>query len=273
MVHYFRFLKNKIKKERINYKRYQELQKIMTDHAISTFFQPIIDLQRKTITGYEVLNRPRASELFPSTETFYDFLGETDQVFSFECFSRTVSLQRFFDCLHDKPQQKHSLVFLNIQPQVLLDPNYRSGETLQLLERLQLSPQQIVLELTEKSAVSDFAQFERVLSNYRSQGFRIAIDDAGSGYNSLKSLVHLKPEFMKIDRSLISYIDKNRDQQRMVHLLLEFANQSNTYVVAEGIERGEELFYLQEKGIHYGQGYAIARPEKKLKTTVLANIS
>lgn len=270
---YFYFLKSKMKKELTDYKKYMELQKIMNERAITTFFQPIIDLQREAITGYEVLNRPPVSDLFPTTEKFYDFIGNTDQVFSFECFSRTISLHRFFDCLIDEPKQKNSLIFLNIQPQVLLDSNYRSGETLQQLEKLQLSPKQIVFELTEKSAVSDFAQFERVLSHYRSQGFRIAIDDAGSGYNSLKSLVHLKPEFIKIDRSLISYIDENIEQQQMVNLLLEFSNQSNTHVIAEGIERMEELIYLREKGVHYGQGYAIGRPEKALKANVPANIS
>lgn len=157
------------------------------------------------------------------------------------------------------------MIFLNIHPQVLLDSNYRSGETLQQLEKLQLSPEQIVFELTEKSAVSDFSQFEQILSHYRSQGFRIAIDDAGSGYNSLKSLVHLKPEFIKLDRSLISYIDQNIEQQQMVMLLLEFANQSDTFVIAEGIERIEELSYLREQGVHYGQGYAIGKPDKSLK--------
>lgn len=273
ILKYFHYFKNKMKKELTDYKKFMELQKIINEQAITTFFQPIIHLEHETTTGYEVLNRPPASHLFPTTEKFYDFIGKTDQVFSFECFSRTISLHRFFDCLIDEPNQRNSLIFLNIHPQVLLDSNYRSGETLQQLEKLQLSPNQIVFELTEKSAVSDFSHFERVLSNYRSQGFRIAIDDAGSGYNSLKSLVHLKPEFIKLDRSLISYIDKNIEQQQMVMLLLDFANQSNTYVIAEGIERMEELTFLREKGVHYGQGYAIGRPDKSLKPTALANIS
>ncbi|WP_258000450.1 EAL domain-containing protein [Bacillus sp. Marseille-P3661] len=260
---YLKSLNNKRKREIFYFKGFMELQRIIKNNSLATYFQPILNLESGDTLGYEALNRP-VSKFFCNTESFYDFVGQTDQVFLFECFCRNVSMKRFIDRYKDEKLKRNSLLFINIHPHVLLDTNYHSGETLQLLCDLGIEPNQIVFELTEKSAVTDFGQFEKVLSNYRSQGFRIAIDDVGSGYNSLKTLVYLKPEFIKLDKSIIQHIDRNSEQQKLVTLLIEYANQSDTKIIAEGIERLEELSYIREKGVHYGQGYALGRPKENL---------
>ncbi|MGE7842615.1 EAL domain-containing protein [Lysinibacillus sp. NPDC093712] len=245
-------------------KRLKTLKKIIETKDLHTFFQPIMNLQTKETMGFEALNRPTPSDLFSSVDQFYEFVGQTDCVFLFECFCRNLSLQRFKERLHGEMLNKNFMLFLNIHPNVLLDKKYNSGETLQLLKELGIKPQQVVFELTERSAVLDFVEFERVLSHYRSQGYRIAVDDMGSGYNSLKTLIYLKPEFIKLDRSLIQFIDKNSEQQQLVTLLMTYAEQAETKIIAEGIERQEELDYLQDIGIHYAQGYAIGKPSKDI---------
>ncbi|QPQ33505.1 MULTISPECIES: EAL domain-containing protein [unclassified Lysinibacillus] len=245
-------------------KRLKTLKKIIETKDLHTFFQPIMNLQTKETMGFEALNRPTPSDLFSSVDQFYEFVGQTDCVFLFECFCRNLSLQRFKERLHGELLNKDYMLFLNIHPNVLLDKKYNSGETLQLLKELGIKPQQVVFELTERSAVLDFVEFERVLSHYRSQGYRIAVDDMGSGYNSLKTLIYLKPEFIKLDRSLIQFIDKNSEQQQLVTLLMSYAEQAETKIIAEGIERQEELNYLQDIGIHYAQGYAIGKPSKDI---------
>ncbi|MFC4322926.1 EAL domain-containing protein [Litchfieldia salsa] len=245
-----------------DFTKFIELKKIMRNRSLTTFFQPIFNLETNNIIGYEALNRPTSSNAFPTTENFYDYIGQTNQVFQFELFSRNLSFKQFHSEVKKSPQQKDHLLFVNIHPQVLVDSNYKSGETLELLEYYEISPKQVVFELTEKKAVTDFKMFERILSNYRDQGFRIAIDDAGSGYNSLKTLVHLKPEFIKFDRSLIHNISSNQAQQKMICLLVEFARESNTQVLAEGIEKIEDLNYLKDKQVHLGQGYSLGRPSQ-----------
>ncbi|MFE6076161.1 EAL domain-containing protein [Paenibacillus sp. NPDC057886] len=127
----------------------------------------------------------------------------------------------------------------------------------------------MVFELTEKQAVQDYVEFERILSNYRSQGFRIAIDDAGSGYSSLKAIVSLKPDFIKLDRALISRVDTHPDQQHILRILKQFAVDSGTSIIAEGIERYEEIQFLRREGIEYGQGYALGRPDTVLRPSPL----
>jgi EAL domain-containing protein (putative c-di-GMP-specific phosphodiesterase class I) len=244
--------------------RYSELIKIMKNGNLTTFFQPVIELESNKIVGYEALNRPPVSKFFPSTDTFYDYLGNTNQVFLFELFCRNTSLKSYSSNLKEVPTKNEKLLFLNIHPEVLLDSNVKIDETIQMLKEFDLQPHQIVFELTEKKAVNDYKLFGKVLNNYRSQGFRLAIDDAGSGYNSLKSLVHLKPEFIKLDRSLIHEIVQNEAQQKIVSILLNFANQSNSSVIAEGIEHQEDLLFLKQLGIHFGQGYALGKPHPKI---------
>ena len=246
-------------------RRLQALEQIIQNKSLETYFQPIVELQTMETVGFEALNRPEASELFGNVDCFYDFVGQTNKVFLFDCFCRNLSLQRFKGRLRGEMLRKDFVLFLNIHPNVLLDKSYHSGETLQLLRELDIKPQQVVFELTERSAVTDFVEFERVLFHYRSQGYRIAVDDVGSGYNSLKTLIYLKPEFIKLDRSMIQFIDKHSEQQQLVTLLMKYAEQVGTKIIAEGIERIEELHYLQQIGIHYAQGYVLGKPAKDLQ--------
>lgn len=261
---YLKYLFNKRHDDMLYYKRYTELRKIMMEESLETFFQPIVNLQTGQTFGFEALNRPGQSQYFSSVDHFYEFVGQTDIVFEFEKFCRNLSLKRYISRLNTELANESFTLFINIHPHVLLDKNYHYGDTLQSLNVIGIQPEQVVFELTERSAVTDFQEFERVLSHYRSQGYRIAIDDVGSGYNSLKTLIFLKPEFIKLDRSLIHHIDNSAPGQQLVSLIYDYAEQSNTKIIAEGIERVEEIKYLQTVGIHYAQGYALGRPNSEI---------
>lgn len=261
---FFSHLLRKRRKSLLEYKQLKELHSILKTQSVETFFQPLVSLDTGNTIGYEVFNRPVVSTLFPTTEKFYDFVGQTDLIFSLENSFREISLNRFSECVQQQPSEKNSLIFLNVHPHILMDPHYRSGETLKLLKSYGFLPEQIIFEISEKAAIDNYAHFEETLTNYRSQGFRIALDDAGSGYNSLKTLVYLKPEFLKLDKTVIQYIDQDLTKQQLVKLLLNFSNESNTHLIAEGIERTEELLYLKKHGIHIGQGYALGKPKKEL---------
>lgn len=269
LISYLKRIFNHYQEDLMYVKRIHELEKIIRHGDMTTVFQPIVNIQTNETFGFEALNRPNSSDLFPTTDQFYDFVGKTDLVFKFERFCRNISFNRFLERIDNKFNNHQFVLFINIHPYVLLDKNYNFGETRQLLNELNISPENVVFELTEKSAVTDYQEFERVLDHYRNQGYRIAIDDVGSGYNSLKSLVYLKPEFVKIDRTLIQHIDTVEPSQQIVSLIYNFAEQSGTKIIAEGIERMEEIQFLQKIGIHYGQGYAIGRPDIDVKLGTL----
>ncbi|WP_394239487.1 EAL domain-containing protein [Niallia oryzisoli] len=242
------------------FNKQKELEVLMQKERVHTFFQPILSLEKGSTIGFEVLNRPETSTYFPTTEQFYDYVSSSSEVFMAERFLRNLSFERFAEQIRTSQRHKDHLVFLNIQSQVLADPSYQSGITLDLLAKHKLSPYQVVLELTEKEAVLNKVQFERMIEHYRQQGFRIAVDDAGTGYNSLQTLVSVKPEFIKLDKSLIRHIDRHIEKQHLVELLVEFALQTDTTVIAEGIETLAELRFLRCLGIHLGQGYALGKP-------------
>lgn len=257
---YLRYMSRRFRDEVQELGRLSVLLDIMEHELLDTYFQPILHLRSGETLGHEALNRPPASPQFPSTEHFYDFAGRTDQMFRFEQYCRRMSLSRYVERLPEAEAGNGELLFVNVQPGVLYDPRYKSGETVAYLKELALAPERIVFELTERQAVQDYVRFEKVLSHYREQGFRIAVDDAGSGYNSLKTLVYLKPEFIKLDKSLIRGIHTSREQQELLGLVREYAERSSTRVIAEGIETAPELHFLQMAGVEYGQGYALGRP-------------
>lgn len=273
ILHFIGHFYESLQKSIHSSKQLAELQHIIRHDMVTTYFQPIVHLQDERCLGYEILNRPPLTPLFPTTEGFYEFIGKTDGVFAFERFCRELSIKRYSaaQAAHTNSDMS-GVIFINVHPQVLSDANYRSGETISLLHRYGLSPEQVVFELTEKQAVQDYVEFERILSNYRAQGFRIAIDDAGSGYNSLKAIVSLKPDFIKLDKALIRHIDQHAEQQHIVKILKQFASGVSTHIIAEGIETAEEFQFLRAEGIEYGQGYAIGRPAAHLYTPQLSSL-
>ena len=257
---YLQHLKGRMNNEVQELRKLRQFLNILNKDVMETYFQPILQLQNGQTMGHEVLNRPPISNEFPSTDLFYEFAGESELMLRLEKKCRQMSLTRYAERSPIPIVDNDKLIFINVHPGILNDLRHKSGETLALVKGLGISPCHVVFELTERQAVQDYVSFEKALSHYREQGFRIAVDDAGSGYNSLKTLVYLKPEFIKLDKSLIRGINDNPDQQELLELVKEYADRSSTQVIAEGIETVEELYFLQKSGIDYGQGYALGRP-------------
>lgn len=264
-IHFIRFLNTNRKLLYQEFNKNEELLNVIRKSRMQTFFQPILSLNSGDTIGYEILNRPEFTKSFPTTDAFYDYVGESKHVFMVESFIRNLALKRYHEQVKQLDEGEDCFVFLNIHPQVLADPNYQAGTTMNLLAKHNISPKQVVLELTEKKAGINYSQFAKLVEHYREQGFRIAVDDAGSGYNSLQTLLYLNPEFIKIDKSLIRNIEKIPEKQHLVELILDFANKSATKVIAEGIETFSEYTYLREMGVDMGQGYAIGKPVGTLR--------
>jgi EAL domain-containing protein (putative c-di-GMP-specific phosphodiesterase class I) len=118
----------------------------------------------------------------------------------------------------------------------------------------------VVLELTERVRLSHEPGWEAIVAHLRSQGFRIALDDVGAGYNSLGAVAAVQPEVMKIDISLVSGLDGDTRKAELVRILAEYANRNGIATVAEGIERAEEASTCRDLGVRWLQGYHLGRP-------------
>ena len=118
----------------------------------------------------------------------------------------------------------------------------------------------VVVEVSEHEAVHDYAELSAALAPLRAGGLRLAVDDAGAGYASLRHVVRLAPDVIKLDMSLVSGVDEDPARRELASALTSFAHRTGAVVVAEGVERQAEHEVLQEVGVDLGQGYLSARP-------------
>jgi len=121
-------------------------------------------------------------------------------------------------------------------------------------------PSRIVVEITERTYALHHTLFTRVLHELRREGFLIAVDDMGTGYASFSSLAEIQPNYLKFDSVFVHEIQNHRIKRDLLDAMLTFARKTNTRVIAEGIETGEELETLIELGVPLGQGFYLARP-------------
>jgi len=118
----------------------------------------------------------------------------------------------------------------------------------------------IVLEITEHSPVSDYDVLRRALEPLRELGVRVAIDDVGAGFASMRHVLRLDPDLLKLDMTLTRAIDADTSRHALVVALVAFAAQVGAGVVAEGVETQEELSALEDAGVQFAQGFLLARP-------------
>jgi EAL domain-containing protein (putative c-di-GMP-specific phosphodiesterase class I) len=146
-------------------------------------------------------------------------------------------------------------VSLNISPTSCLDPRLP-----ELFEHIDLPIDRVVLELTESVSDEEYPQFIAAINPLRDRGLRIAVDDTHSGAGALSRMVHLRPDFLKVGRTVIGDVDNDGIQRALAGCLVDFAEQIGTTLIAEGIETVGELKVLTDLGISAGQGYLLGRP-------------
>ncbi len=234
--------------------RVAELRGIIDRGEIHTLVHPVFDLKDMTVIGYEALSRGPEGGEFERPDKLFAIAYDADLVMKLERLCRKSALA----VAKDMPDGR--LLFLNVEPDAVVDPELRDVMFTTLLTEVGLEPARIVLELTERSAIADFRAFRATLEYLRAVGFAVAVDDAGAGYGSLQCLAEVRPEWLKVDISLVRGIDADEVRRQLVSSLVTFARRMEVKLVAEGIETAEELAALRELGVEYGQGYLFSVP-------------
>jgi EAL domain-containing protein (putative c-di-GMP-specific phosphodiesterase class I) len=230
------------------------LQDVMLAQQITTVFQPIYDLQHGGIYGFEALSRGPAGTPQHSPLNLFEAASDTGLTFELDRHCRRQALRT----ARELPQP-HRL-FVNVVPASVYDPDFQGASLISLLEGLGLSPARIVLEISEGYAIENYPLFVEALQNFTQIGFSIAVDDIGKGHSGLENIAHLQPRFLKFDMQLVRDIDKNPIKREMTKALKTFADKIDSQIIAEGIEHEGERQVCAELGLHYGQGYLLARP-------------
>jgi EAL domain-containing protein (putative c-di-GMP-specific phosphodiesterase class I) len=212
--------------------------------------QPIVDLDSRRVVGAEALARfqDERGERLPTEETFLDAhaLG-----LGVELELAVIDL-----ALRNQSRLPEGLYLaLNVSPALLA-----RSELEEIVERGQHGDRPLVVELTEHQAVEDYAQLDGTLQRLRGHGVRVAVDDVGSGFASFRHVTRVKPEILKLDRSLVCGIDGDPVRQSLAAAIVAFARDVDAIVVSEGIESGDELSCLRELAVGCGQGFYLGRP-------------
>lgn len=219
-------------------------------------FQPILDFRTARLSGYEGLVRGPVGTALARPLALFAAAKRLGRAHEVELQCRRTVLSAFARL--GLPGR----LFLNISPVEAVghEPALALMQTLDFLHQIELTPDRIVLELTEHQPTLDLPETRATLQDYRALGFEIALDDLGEGYASLRLWSELRPDYVKIDQHFIDGIDTDSLKLQFVRSIRQIADTSGTRVIAEGIEQAAQFQVVRDLGIFFGQGYFIARP-------------
>ncbi|MBV8683788.1 MAG: EAL domain-containing protein [Caulobacteraceae bacterium] len=226
--------------------RRARFQSLIAEGAFSLAYQPIWDLGARRVMGFEALCR-FAEDATSSPEPIFREAAEL----GCETELEVAVIRRAVETLSVLEDEFYLAV--NASPGTVV-----SGALAALKGAVPLH--RLVLELTEHDAVQDYAALDDALAPLRAEGLRIAIDDAGAGYASLRHIVRLKPDIVKLDMSLTRHVDADPSRQALASAMSIFCSKTHIVLVAEGIETWAELDTLRGLGVPTGQGFHLGRP-------------
>ncbi len=231
----------------------EELVEIIYNRRIWTGFQPIVDMHTRAVMGYEALSRgPRGGEL----ELPLALFGQAARHGLIEELERACRKQAFDDW---ELLGEQGRLFVNTVPATVRDASFTGRGVLSYLGP-SLSPRLVTLEITEREVIANLNLYREAMAAFTEMGFTFAIDDLGSGYSGLETLLTLGASFFKIDMSLVRDVHEKRVARQIVKAILEMGQEAGATVIAEGVQAKEEVEALLELGLRYAQGYYFARP-------------
>ena len=212
--------------------------------AITSVYQPILDLRTGLVAGYEALARfPKGTANNPA-----EWFAQAHRV----GLGSKLEARAIAAALHGTTRPDRTFISVNVSPSALCSP--------EVLAALPQDLHGVLVEITENEQVSEDAAFHAVRDEISRRGGRFAVDDAGSGYAGLRQLMRLQPDVLKLDRSLVDGVSGDPAKAALVESLVRYARDMGATLCAEGIETIEDLELLADLDVTYGQGYVIARP-------------
>lgn len=226
--------------------RIKRIRKAVEGSNFAIVFQPIFDLRDGRVAGAEALARFSTEPIRPPDQWFREAASVGLGV-DLELAATAMALTE----VHRLPPDTY--LALNLSHRTTMSPR--------LIELFANSRAEFVMiELTEHERVEDYEGLDAALKELRRLGIRLAIDDAGAGYSSLRHILALDPDIIKLDISITRDIDKDRRRRALARGLVAFAEEMESAIVAEGIETQAELDTMLDLNVHFGQGFFLARP-------------
>jgi EAL domain-containing protein (putative c-di-GMP-specific phosphodiesterase class I) len=217
-------------------------------------FQPIVDVSRGEIWGYEAL--VRGTEGQGAGSVLQAVTDANRYVFDQACRVKAIELAGL-----NLQASSRVRLSINFMPNAVYEPRACIRATLAASARAQFDPRRLMFEFTENERMSDAAHVANIVSEYKRMGFMTALDDFGAGYAGLGLLAKFQPDLIKIDMDLLRGIDSSLARQAIIGGIVAIARQLDVIVLAEGVETEAELTTLRAAGIDLFQGYYFAKPK------------
>ncbi|MFP4431552.1 MAG: EAL domain-containing protein [Spirochaetaceae bacterium] len=219
-------------------------------------YQPIVNVHTGRVFGFEALLRGYQEAGFDSIAAVVD--GALDQgcLHNLDLMLRGKALERFAEL----PNARQLKLFYNLDNRLLSLSTVTTPHTDVIMRHYGLANGSLCFEVSERHHLSDEQRREGAIHRYRQRGFRIAVDDFGSGYSGLQLLYHAQPDIIKLDRFLIAGVDNDPKKRLFVSSVVNMAHIMGMVVVAEGIETEDEFRLCRDVGADYAQGFLIGRP-------------
>ncbi|MFL5844501.1 MAG: EAL domain-containing protein [Solirubrobacteraceae bacterium] len=223
-----------------------QVRQVLAERLIDPVLQPIVELSTGRVAGYEALARfPLIATRPPNV--WFAHAQRLGLGFELEI----LAVERAIELLAALPGG----VWLSI------NASPATVGSVRMLDVVRRAPAgRLIIELTEHAEIADYPGFNTAVTALRDHGVRLAVDDTGAGFASLRHILDLRPEVIKLDMSLTRHIHRDRARRALVSALAEFALGLDADVVAEGIEEEAELEELRGLGVGLGQGYYLGRP-------------
>ena len=231
-----------------------ELLETILDKRIYSVYEPIVEVESRTVFGYEALARGPEGSRFHSPLALFGAAEEHELVFELDGVCRESGLKGARDFPAD------TKLFLNIRPTTIHDPNFQADRLIETLEATELTPSDVVFEISEQESIASYGAFREMRDFYRGLGFQFALDDTGAGYAGLEELIEVEPDYIKIDRAMVSGVDTDPARESVLEAILTVADKMGAQVIGEGLDTLEELEVLGRLGIRFGQGWLFGRP-------------
>lgn len=235
----------------------ETLESVLSSRCITAVLQPIVALAPvepgEWLHGVEGLSRGPEGSPLRSPDVFLDLASRKERLFETElqCFEAVLVEGRSLPGSHG--------LFLNTRPRSMSMPDF-SAQLCELVHRYGYKPCDIVLELTEQQSVLNSEAFEATLGALRTRGFRLALDDYGSGFANLDLVQRLNLDYLKIDGRFCQEIQRSSSKQAIVGSTAEMAGKLGILTIMERVETHEELETIRTLGVDFAQGYYFSRP-------------
>ncbi|WP_163328253.1 EAL domain-containing protein [Desulfurobacterium thermolithotrophum] len=241
-----------------------EILKLLDLDDLFIYFQPVIFTKRKKVIGFEALARGKKDKKIISPIVLFELAEKKGIKVELDRLCRKIAFKEFKKFYHQNP---NLMLFFNFDGSVIdLGVKY-TGFIFRVAKENNISPSNVVIEVTE-SEVKDSGALKDFVENYRKLGFLIALDDVGIEHSNLNRIAELKPDILKIDRTLIKGINKEEYKSKVVKALAYMAKEIGSLTLAEGVETEKELLKTMRLGIDLHQGFYFSKPQFPTKVFI-----